>query len=67
MLAYSVEDLLHVIDKLSRETRIKSLSVLLPVAKLFYDLNSVDKMVVNLATCTKRAKSLSHVERGDDI
>lgn len=40
-----------------------------PAAKIFYDLRSLDKMVVNSTTCTKRAKSFSrvgHVERGDD-
>ena len=33
-----------------------------PAAKIFYDLRSLDKMVVNTKTCTKRAKSFSRVE-----
>lgn len=33
-----------------------------PAAKVFYDLRSLDKMVVNTKTCTKRAKSFSRVE-----
>ena len=31
-------------------------------ARIFYDLRSLDKMVVNSTTCTKRAKSISRVE-----
>ena len=34
--------------------------------KVFYDLRSFGKMVVNSTTCTNRAKSLSCVERVDD-
>ena len=37
-------------------------------ARIFYDLSSLDKMVVNSKTCIKHAKSLScaeHVERVD--
>ena len=34
-------------------------------AKVFYELSSFDKMVMNSTTCTKRAKSLSRVERID--
>jgi len=33
-----------------------------PTAKIFYDLRSLDKMVVNSKTCTKRVKSFSRVE-----
>ena len=33
-----------------------------PAAKTFYDSRSLDKMVVNSKTCTKRAKSFSRVE-----
>ena len=32
---------------------------------IFNDLSSFDKMVMNSTTCTKRAKSLSRVERID--
>ncbi len=38
-------------------------------AKNFYDSRSLDKMVVNSKTCTKRVKSFSrveHVEQGED-
>ena len=38
-------------------------------ARIFYDLSLFDKMIVNSATCTKLAKSISrveHVEWGDD-
>ena len=40
--------------------------VLIKHVCLRLDLSSFDKMVVNSATCTKRAKSFSHVECGDD-
>lgn len=39
-----------------------------PAARIFYDLRSLDKMVVNSTICTKRVKSFSraeHVERVD--